>query len=185
MVWDTEQTRRKLLTAATEQFAAAGLAGARVDAIARAAGVNKERIYQYFGDKAGLFSAVLEAEVEGLLDGIAITGEGADALGDLAEQLYDRTADRPHVVRLLAWESLELAKPVSPEVRAAGCAKLVSALAVALREHDEADAAQTLLSVIALATTNWSLPHLSALVTPHSTRQTRRAAVVAKARSLG
>ncbi|WP_138944988.1 TetR/AcrR family transcriptional regulator [Plantibacter sp. M259] len=184
MAWDTDETRRKLLLAATTHFTAAGLAGARVDAIAKDAGVNKERIYQYFGDKAGLFGAVLEAEVDGLMDGVEITGQQADALGDLAGRLYDRTSVRPHIARLLAWESLELDQPVSALQRARGCAELVAALSNALPERSDEYAAQTLLSVVALAVIDGCLPHLATLIVPGSTRQSRRAAIVAQARSL-
>lgn len=184
MAWDTEETRRKLLVAATEQFAAVGSAGARVDTIANAAGVNKERIYQYFGDKAGLFGAVLEAEVESLLDGIAIEGRGVDALGDLAGKLYDRTVEHPHIARLLAWEGLELDEPVSAQKRATGCAGMVAALSRALPGRDEEYAAHTLLSIVALTTADGCLPHLSRLITPDSTQQSRRATIVAQARSM-
>ena len=46
-----EATRKKLLTAARREFANRGLAGARVDDIAERAGVNKQLVYHYFGDK--------------------------------------------------------------------------------------------------------------------------------------
>ena len=49
----------RLLDAALPEFAHAGLAGARVDAIARAAGMNKRLLYHYVGDKAALFEATL------------------------------------------------------------------------------------------------------------------------------
>ena len=52
-------TKARILRAATAEFAAHGLAGARVDRIATAAGVNKERIYAHIGDKVVLFSAVV------------------------------------------------------------------------------------------------------------------------------
>ena len=184
MSWDTEATRRKLLEAATVQFAGVGLAGARVDAISREAGVNKERIYQYFGDKAGLFAAVLAAEVEHLLEGITVTGSGADALGHVAGALYDSAAAHPQLARLLAWESLELAEPVSAERRAEGCAAMVAALAEALPDDDRAHAAELLLSLISLALADRCLPHVAALVAPGSTASSRRAAVVAQARAL-
>lgn len=184
MTWDTEATRRKLLNAATAQFARLGLAGARVDTIAREAGVNKERIYQYFGDKAGLFSAVVAAEVEHLLEGIAVTESGADALGHVAGALYDRAAEHPHLARLLAWESLELTEPVSAESRSEGCASMVAALDDALALNDRAHAAQILLSVISLAFADRCLPHLAALVTPGGVGASRRAAVIAQARAL-
>jgi AcrR family transcriptional regulator len=58
---DPERTRAAILAAATAEFTAKGLGGARVDDIARRARVNKRMIYHYFGDKEGLYLAVLEA----------------------------------------------------------------------------------------------------------------------------
>ena len=57
---DSTRTRAAILDAATREFTAKGLSGARVDAIAERAGVNKRMIYHYFGDKEGLYLAVLE-----------------------------------------------------------------------------------------------------------------------------
>jgi TetR/AcrR family transcriptional regulator len=57
---DPAGTRNKLLTAARREFADRGLAGARVDDIAARAGVNKQLVYHYFGDKDALYLAVLE-----------------------------------------------------------------------------------------------------------------------------
>jgi len=51
--------REKLLETATREFAAKGLAGARVDAIARAARSNKQLVYYYFGSKIGLYNEVV------------------------------------------------------------------------------------------------------------------------------
>ncbi|HMK79263.1 MAG TPA: TetR/AcrR family transcriptional regulator [Xanthobacteraceae bacterium] len=58
---DRQRTRAAILKAATQEFAAKGLTGARVDAIARRARVNKRMIYHYFAGKDGLYLAVLEA----------------------------------------------------------------------------------------------------------------------------
>lgn len=58
---DPERTRAVILAAATAEITAKGLGGARVDEIAERAGVNKRMIYHYFGDKDGLYLAVLEA----------------------------------------------------------------------------------------------------------------------------
>lgn len=57
---DPERTRATILRAATAEITAKGLTGARVDAIAARAGVNKRMLYHYFGDKQGLYLAVLE-----------------------------------------------------------------------------------------------------------------------------
>ena len=59
MAWNTEETRRRLKEAAVVEFAASGLAGTRMEKIAERAGINKERLYRYFGDKDQLFATVL------------------------------------------------------------------------------------------------------------------------------
>src|SRR5882762_378119 len=59
-VRDPERTRRRILDAATEEFARFGLGGARVDRIAARAGANKRMLYYYFGSKEALFLAALE-----------------------------------------------------------------------------------------------------------------------------
>lgn len=56
-----EQTRRNILSAATQEFAAHGLEGGRTDRITTRAGVSKRMLFHYFGSKEGLFQAVLEA----------------------------------------------------------------------------------------------------------------------------
>jgi AcrR family transcriptional regulator len=59
-------SRSALLDAAAEEFARHGVKGARVQAIVTRAGVNERMIYHHFGSKAGLYGAVLEAQMEGL-----------------------------------------------------------------------------------------------------------------------
>lgn len=60
-VRDPDQKRAKILAAARTEFAEHGLSGARVDKIVAEAGVNKQLLYYYFGDKDSLYSAVLES----------------------------------------------------------------------------------------------------------------------------
>src|SRR5205809_6879463 len=60
-------TRTAILHAAMREFAHEGLAGARTDAIARAAGVNKALLYYYYKDKEALYGAVLEHVFSGLM----------------------------------------------------------------------------------------------------------------------
>jgi AcrR family transcriptional regulator len=55
-----EATRRRILDAAEHEFAAKGFDGARLAAIAHAAEVPQALIHHHFGDKAGLYRAVLE-----------------------------------------------------------------------------------------------------------------------------
>jgi TetR/AcrR family transcriptional regulator len=54
------RTRKAILSAAEEAFAQSGFAGARTEAIAAAAGVNKAMLYYYFKSKSGVYQAVLE-----------------------------------------------------------------------------------------------------------------------------
>src|SRR5712692_8525388 len=57
-VHDAKGAREAILNAAEEVFAEHGFDGARVDAIAARAGYNKSLLFQYFGDKLGLYAEV-------------------------------------------------------------------------------------------------------------------------------
>src|SRR3954454_7719401 len=59
-VRDAERSRAALLDAAETEFGEKGLAGARVEAIAARAGLNKQLISYYFGGKQGLYDAILQ-----------------------------------------------------------------------------------------------------------------------------
>src|SRR5580693_6007073 len=61
-----EESRAAILQAAAQEFADHGIAGARTDAIAREAGVNKALLYYYFKDKETLYDAVLDNAFSGL-----------------------------------------------------------------------------------------------------------------------
>lgn len=63
---DSDATRLRILNAAKVEFAKLGLAGARIDSIALRAKSNKRMIYEYFGNKEGLFEAVLESAYQGI-----------------------------------------------------------------------------------------------------------------------
>ena len=58
-----ERSRERILSAALKEFAAKGFAGARVDAIARRAAINKRMLYHYFGNKERLFREVLRLKM--------------------------------------------------------------------------------------------------------------------------
>ncbi len=75
-------SRNKILTAALVEFADQGLAGARMDGIAAAAGVNKALLYYYFRSKDALYAAVLDeflqrlkAQIDRALDANVSAGE--------------------------------------------------------------------------------------------------------------
>ncbi len=99
-----EATRRRLLDAASAEFARYGIAGARVDRIADASRTNKAQLYAFFGSKDGLFDAVYAELVATLVSSVPL--DGADLPG-YAVRLYDSYLARPEVVRLTTWARLE------------------------------------------------------------------------------
>src|ERR1700691_3542869 len=61
-----EESRAAILQAAAKEFSELGIAGARTDAIAREARVNKALLYYYFKDKETLYGAVLDDAFSGM-----------------------------------------------------------------------------------------------------------------------
>lgn len=102
-------SRQNLLEAARSTFAERGLEGARVDAIARRAGVNKQLVYHYFGSKEGLYTAVLEGVYQEIrqreqeLDLSRFPAE--EAIRRLIEFSFDYLAQNPEFVALIADEN--------------------------------------------------------------------------------
>src|SRR5580658_2779299 len=101
---DAQATRRRLLDAATTEFAQYGMAGGRVDRIGEAADSNKAQIYHYFGGKTQLFDAVLERAIgemaaEAPFDPTDLPGYAARLV-----RLHER---RPEIMRLCTWARLE------------------------------------------------------------------------------
>lgn len=184
MAWDVEGTKRKLLDAATAEFSAFGLAGARVDRIARAAGVNKERIYEYFGKKDELFAAVLLDQLTLAAVTVPIRGTGADAVLDYVGRLFDHHVAVPALSRLTAWEGLELGGAVGAEVRIAHVERKLGAFRAALPELPEAAARELQLSIVVLVCGWQSLPNVDGLyrdaaASPAARIAARRAETVA------
>src|SRR6267378_2220862 len=71
-----EESRATILQAAAQEFSKHGIAGARTDAIARAARVNKALLYYYFKDKEAIYQAVLDHVFSGLRDTVVPMLEG-------------------------------------------------------------------------------------------------------------
>ena len=102
------RSRARILEAARAEFAASGFGGGRVERIAARAGINKERIYAYFGDKRSLFAAAVASAVEELGE---VVVAGPDGLSGWAERLFDFMAGHPDTLRLLRWSTLEADAP--------------------------------------------------------------------------
>ncbi len=101
-------TARRIVATAEEIFAERGLAGARMDDIARAAKVNKALLYYYFRSKEELHRFVLEALLSQLR---ARVGEaGADApsprkrLSAIVDHFFDFVQRHPNYPRLIQRE---------------------------------------------------------------------------------
>jgi AcrR family transcriptional regulator len=101
---DSSATKARLLDAGFTEFAAYGVAGARVDRIAETAGVNKRLIYAYFGNKEQLFDEVLR---RALTAGAESVPFDVDDLPGYAEAIFDHLVARPDLMRLRLWKLLE------------------------------------------------------------------------------
>jgi AcrR family transcriptional regulator len=98
------RTKEVILDAARAEFAEHGLAGGRVDRIAKAAGANVQRIYAYYTDKAGLFQAVATDAVEEL---VAAIGTEQRDIVDFAGTVFDYVTQNPANTRVMTWARLE------------------------------------------------------------------------------
>jgi AcrR family transcriptional regulator len=97
-------TRRRILDAATAEFARVGIAGARMDRITAAADANKAQLYAYFGSKENLFGAVIADRVDTSTDSVPFDAED---LPGWVVRLYDQNLQHPELARLIAWTRLE------------------------------------------------------------------------------
>lgn len=110
---DPERTRAAILDAATQEFTANGLTGARVDAIAKRSRVNKRMIYHYFGGKEGLYLAVLEAAYAAIraaeMDLHLTDRDPADGMRELVLFTWRYFLAHPEFLSLLGTENLHKA----------------------------------------------------------------------------
>jgi AcrR family transcriptional regulator len=124
---NAEATKERILEAALAEFSAHGIAGARVDRIAQAAGCNKNLIYIYFEDKDTLFTTVLRKHLMRIHEEQPFT---PDDLPGYAAKVFDWVRANPDLMRLLAWSALEQ--------KAKGTAERVAALDAKVRALTEA-----------------------------------------------
>ncbi|MFC7617267.1 TetR/AcrR family transcriptional regulator [Actinokineospora soli] len=124
-----DELRTRVFTAARAEFAAHGAQGASVAAIARAAGVSRQSVYEQFGDKGALFAAVAE---------------------DLDHRLHQAVADAPDLdAALRAVFTFHRANPGAHRLLADTDRRVPDALITACRrEHDRA---ADLLAALCLA----------------------------------
>lgn len=192
MAWDTESTRRRLREAALTEFAARGFDGTTVGAIAARAGVNKERLYSYFGDKRALWDLVLAEELERLAASVRLTGAGLDDIGEFAGATFDHHAAHPELARLLQWEGLQGGPPADAAGRTTHYREKVDRFGSAQRDgllDATLDPGHLVFALIALAAWWQTVPQLAEMITGAATddpgeRARRREFVVHAARRL-
>jgi AcrR family transcriptional regulator len=101
----TDSTRDRIVTAAKAEFSRHGIAGARIDRIAKDARTSKERVYAYFRGKEELYRLVSAQELAAVAD--AARMDPTDLPG-YAGRIHDYFAKHPERFRLMSWGQLEL-----------------------------------------------------------------------------
>ena len=164
-----DRTRERILTAALTEFAARGFAGARVDAIARRASINKRMLYHYFGNKNELFRAILHQKIA------ERQSWGASSSGNPEETLpfwFKTACNDIEWIRLLEWEALQAGeKIVDKKQRRAAVANSLER--VRLRQQRgqlsrEFDPRHLFLTMLSLTMFPAAFPQLTRLITGQS-----------------
>jgi TetR/AcrR family transcriptional regulator len=116
-----EQSRAAILRAAVREFAEYGIAGARTDAIAHAAGVNKALLYYYFQDKERMYGAVLDQVFSGLKQRVYASLEDdappREKILAYVAAYFDYIAANPLYPRLVQREMMRAGKGQSPNLQ--------------------------------------------------------------------
>ena len=112
-----EKTRANIIDIATAEFAERGLSGARVDRIAARTNTSKRMLYYYFGDKDGLYRAVLLSYYEKLRSAELTLDlshrEPIEALKVLVDFTFDYHLKNAAIVRLVMVENIHKGQHVT------------------------------------------------------------------------
>lgn len=107
---DAEASRQRLMDIGAALFAERGFKGATLDLVAARSGLNKAMVAYYFGSKAGLYQAVLDAGVEAVLarlDAAELDGlESEERLPALTQAIAAGLADAPYLPGMLVQDYL-------------------------------------------------------------------------------
>src|SRR5271155_3852785 len=115
-----EESRAAILKAAVAEFADYGIAGARTDAIARTARVNKALLYYYFKDKDALYSAVLDQVFGGLTTAVnaafALNVPAREKILSYVRAHFDYVAAHPLYPRIVQGEMMSTGRNGSSQL---------------------------------------------------------------------
>jgi AcrR family transcriptional regulator len=118
---DADRTQQAILRAAMAEFAEKGLGGARIDAIADRAGINKRLIYYYFDGKDPLFLAALEqtyADIRTAEQALHLEAiEPVEAVRRLVAFTWRHYVEHPEFLNLLNSENLHRARHLKQSKR--------------------------------------------------------------------
>ncbi|MFE7440904.1 TetR family transcriptional regulator [Streptomyces chartreusis] len=192
MARDAERTKRLLREAAVAEFALYGLDGTTAERIAARAGVNKERLYSYFGGKAALFATVLVEELDKVAAAVPIVVTCAEDLAQFAGETFDYLSEHPDLRRLVLWEGLADTGAVQDEAnRRLHYDAKAQAITEAQRQgliDDTFSAPHLLMLLLSLASWWYAAPQVARMLTngpaDESEATARRNAVVEAARRL-
>lgn len=159
---DPEASRRRLETAGERLFAERGYDGVTVAMISREARLNRRMLYHYFGNKEGLYRAVIGrayerlAEMESDLAGTAAPVE--ELVEGIIRAYYGFLDAHPEIVRLLTWENLRQGRTARTLDIASAKTPILEALREAMsqgkregRFRGSVDERQLLVSCMALS----------------------------------
>lgn len=170
MARDPDATRARILDAAEAEFAAYGIAGARVDRIAEKAAANKALIYKYFGNKDELFDTVFAQRALAFVDEVEFDAADLPGYAGRSFDLYERY---PNTLRLTTWYQLERAEGSLPVIVESNKRKLdkIAAAQAAGRITSDFSPLELLTQVRALAM-GWHLhtPELAVVRRPSRAR---------------
>src|SRR5271166_3746410 len=165
-VRDPKKTSGRILDAALHEFAAKGFAGARVDAIARRAGINKRMLYYCFGAKQDLYREILRRKIAERAEFLKSSPD--DFAGVLAH-IYLSGSKDIEFVRLMEWEAIDSGgkKCIAEAERRALFEKAVARLRVLQRKGSiphGADLTQLFISMLSLALFPLVMPQIIRLI---------------------
>jgi TetR/AcrR family transcriptional regulator len=166
----TVKTRNVVLAAAVQEFAEKGIAGARIDKIAKRARVNKQALYYHFGDKERLFRAALSSVYEQFrverTDLESARSSPVDSMKTLVAAIFDHVRDHEDGTAIIGHENRLHGDHLTPNVRKLvrrAVAPMISAISTTLKRGQTqgsfsrtVDPIQLYLTIISLCMFNFT-----------------------------
>lgn len=112
---NAEETKARIVEAATREFARKGYDGARLRDVAEAAGVHHALLHHYYGDKEGLFREVVEQAFSAAsvraFEALRSTHDARELVERYVDTLLQFYVDNPHLVQILHFAMMDEGSP--------------------------------------------------------------------------